>query len=48
LHLSRKLSIDTLLLESKYYPALRSFFQVVRTGDDEQVVLQPINTAAVH
>jgi hypothetical protein len=46
-HLSRKLSVDTLLLENKYYPALRSFFQVVRTGDDQQVVLQPISTAAV-
>jgi len=41
LRLSRKLTIDMLLLEAKYYPALRSFFQVVRTGDAEQVVLQP-------
>jgi hypothetical protein len=48
LHLSRKLTINMLLLENKYYPALRSFFQVVRTGDDGQVVLQPISTAAVH
>ncbi len=41
LRLTRKLSIDILLLEAKYYPALRSFFQVVRTGDGEQIVLQP-------
>jgi hypothetical protein len=41
LRLTRKLTIDMLLLESKLYPALRSFFQIVRTGDAEQVVLQP-------
>jgi hypothetical protein len=40
-HLHRKLSVDVLLLETKYYPALRNFFQMVRTGDEEQVVLQP-------
>jgi hypothetical protein len=41
LRLTRKLSIEILLLEAKYYPALRDFFQVVRTGDGEQIVLQP-------
>jgi hypothetical protein len=41
LQLTRKLSIDIMLLESKYYPALRNFYQVVRTGDGEQIVLQP-------
>lgn len=46
LHLSRTLSIDLLLLEPKYYPALRYFFQTVRTGDEEQVLLQPIGTSA--
>jgi hypothetical protein len=35
-----------LLLDTKYYPALRNFFQVVRTGDEEQVVLEPIRTTA--
>jgi Domain of Unknown Function with PDB structure (DUF3857) len=42
LHLNRKLMVDVLLLEPKYYSALRTFFQSVRTGDEEQVVLQPI------
>jgi uncharacterized protein DUF3857 len=46
LHLTRKLSIDLVLLEAKYYPVLRNFFQVVRTGDEEQVLLQPIGTTA--
>jgi hypothetical protein len=41
LHLTRKLSADFLILESKYYLALRNFFQVVRSGDEEQIVLQP-------
>ncbi|HKR31475.1 MAG TPA: DUF3857 domain-containing protein [Terriglobales bacterium] len=46
LHLSRRLKVDMLLVPQKYYPALRNFFQVVRSGDDEQVVLQPIGTSA--
>ncbi len=46
LHLTRKLTVDFLMLDAKYYPALRNFFQVVRTGDEEQVVLQPASTNA--
>jgi hypothetical protein len=41
LRLTRKLTIDFLLLEPKFYPALRSFFQTVRTGDGVQIVVQP-------
>ena len=40
-HVVRKLSVDILMLEPKYYGALRNFFQAVRTGDEEQVLLQP-------
>jgi hypothetical protein len=39
LHLTRKLDINALSLETKYYAPLRSFFQIVRTGDEQQVVL---------
>jgi hypothetical protein len=46
LHLSRTLNVDILLLEQKYYSALRNFFQVVRTGDEQQVILQPGGTSA--
>jgi hypothetical protein len=46
LHLTRKLTWDFLLLEPKYYPALRNFFQSVRTGDDQQIVLQPAAASA--
>ena len=40
-HLSRELNVDFLLLEAKYYLALRKFFQDVRAGDEQQIVLQP-------
>jgi hypothetical protein len=42
LHMTRRLSWDFLLLETNYYSALRDFFQAVRTGDDQQIVLQPV------
>ncbi len=41
LRLTRKLTIDVLLVEQKYYPALRNFFQALRTSDGVQIVLQP-------
>jgi hypothetical protein len=46
LRLTRKLGLDFLLLDQKYYAALRNFFQVVRTGDEEQIVLQPRTATA--
>jgi len=42
----RKLDVDILVLEPKYYPTLRNFFQVVRTGDEQQILLQPSATSA--
>jgi hypothetical protein len=39
LHLNRKLNVDVLLLDSKYYGALRNFFQTVRTADEQQIIL---------
>ena len=41
LRLTRKLSIDFLLMDQKYYGALRNFFQSVRSGDGMQIVVQP-------
>jgi hypothetical protein len=41
LHLTRKLNVDVLELDPKYYASLRNFFQIVRSGDEEQVILQP-------
>jgi Domain of Unknown Function with PDB structure (DUF3857) len=41
LHLSRVLDVDIVLLPSNTYATLRKVFQIVRTGDEEQVILQP-------
>jgi hypothetical protein len=46
LHLNRKLDVDVLLLDSKYYTALRNFFQIVRTGDEQQIILLPGGASA--
>jgi hypothetical protein len=46
LHLTRRLNMDLLMVEVKLYPTLRNFFQVVRTGDEQQIVLQPGAAAA--
>lgn len=46
LHVTRKLNIDILVLENKYYMALRDFFHGVRVGDEQQVILQPIGVPA--
>jgi len=45
-HLSRRLTVDLMLLDVKYYMALRNFFEVVRTGDEQQIVLQPGTASA--
>jgi hypothetical protein len=41
LHVLRKLDVKMLFLDAQYYSALRNFFQDVRTGDEQQIVLQP-------
>jgi hypothetical protein len=46
LHLTRVLRSDLLMVDAKYYPALRAFFQKVRTGDEEQIIVQPMATRA--
>jgi hypothetical protein len=46
LHLTRLLRSDLVMVPPNSYGALRAFFQVVRTGDEEQVVLQPGSSLA--
>jgi hypothetical protein len=46
LRLVRKLKVDFLILDPKYYPELRNFFQAVRSGDEQQIVLQPAIASA--
>jgi hypothetical protein len=46
LHMERHLRFGITMLEQKYYGALRNFYQSVRSGDDQQIVLQPLGTSA--
>jgi len=46
LHMTRKLDINNLTIEQKYYPPLRAFFQMVRAGDEQPVVVEPGTAAA--
>jgi hypothetical protein len=36
------------MVEAKLYPVLRTFFQTVRTGDEEQIIVQPGAAAATN
>jgi len=48
LHLRRVLRSELLMVEAKYYRALRAFFQNVRTGDEEQIIVQPMAARAAN
>lgn len=48
LHIARTLRSDLVVVPKDMYPALRTFYQVVRSGDDQQIVLQPGAVAAAH
>ncbi|MGH9642003.1 MAG: DUF3857 domain-containing protein [Terriglobales bacterium] len=41
LKLHRALSLDLLMVAVTEYPKLRNFFQLVRTSDEQQILLQP-------
>jgi hypothetical protein len=45
LHLERHLRNGLTFLDQKYYGALRNFYQTVRSGDDQQIVLQPLGNS---
>ena len=40
-HITRLLKLDLLGLDVKYYGALRNFYQGVKSGDEQQIVVQP-------
>lgn len=42
----RKFDVDLLVLEAKYYPALRKFYEVIRSSDEQQILLLPSVSAA--
>jgi hypothetical protein len=48
LHVTRTVRSDLFLVPKDTYPVLRNFFQVVRNGDEQQIVLQPAAVAAAH
>lgn len=48
LHLTRKLTLDVFLLDRGHYPAIRGFFQAVRNGDEQQIMLEPASTSAAN
>jgi hypothetical protein len=48
LHIAREVRSDIFLIPQPKYPALRAFFQAVRSGDEQQIVLQPFAVAAAH
>ena len=45
LHLKRRLAVTSVIVQPKYYDLVRKFYQIVRTSDEQQIVLTP--TAAV-
>lgn len=48
LHLTRELTVDVLLLDRGHYPAVRGFFQAVRSGDEQQIMLDPASASAAN
>jgi hypothetical protein len=48
LNIQREIRSDLIMVPQKSYPALRSFFQIVRTQDEQQIVLQPGGASASH
>ena len=48
LHFSRELTINAMLVAPHYYGSVQRFFEVVRAGDEDQAVLVPAKTGAVH
>lgn len=41
LHLKRRLTSEIMIVKAEQYPTVRDFFQTVRAGDEDQVVLGP-------
>jgi hypothetical protein len=45
LHIQRRMEIKGIIFPVEYYPAVRAFFNRVKTGDEQQAVLQPTPAA---
>ena len=46
LHLNRVLNVELMLLPAENYATLRKVFQIVRTSDEQQIILQPGSASA--
>jgi hypothetical protein len=46
LHVSRVLDVNIVMLPADKYPTLRQIFQIVRTGDEQQIILLPAGSTA--
>jgi hypothetical protein len=46
--LNRELTLNMTLVNTKYYASVQDFFQTVRAGDEEQVILLASKNPAVH
>jgi hypothetical protein len=46
LHFKRMLRSDLFMVPAQQYSALRNFYQLVRSGDEQQIVLQPGTASA--
>lgn len=46
LHIRRELRMDVTIAPKDSYPALRGFYQMVRTEDEQQIILQPGGASA--
>jgi hypothetical protein len=46
LHLKRELTVATLLVEARDYGTVQNFFEIVRTGDEQQIILTPVKKMA--
>jgi hypothetical protein len=46
LHLERHLTVESGLLDQKYYSTVRNFYQLVKNADEQQIVLQPLGAAS--
>lgn len=48
LHLMRKFDINNVSIDAKYYAPLRSFYQSLKSADEQQIILSPGTVTASH
>jgi len=48
LHVRRVLRSDVVMVDKDHYPVLRNFYQLVKTQDEQQAILQPAGMAAAN